>query len=1221
MKHLLHSFMLFLCLFIWQNALGQVMLVASGDLTSSITWSIEQTGSADSLTLVISGTGDMPDFSSYTAMPWNDYKSQITEVNISSGITKIGDYSFRGTAITSVDIPSTCTTIGKQAFGKCEELREIYIPESVTSVGSFAFALCKNLCLVHYDGRCTNENRISLNGVRANGKFIEKEGTGASVITSLPSSWEYYTHKEQCVYGAWVAESGTGDNRKLFFYAQKPEAMVSYAPNEGINSQEDPIAHPWRVNCDKYTSIEINRNVSAISKYELVGYEDPNTGVVKGYSNVQTITVESGSPYFVVGEDGVLYNKAKSTLYLYPATKTATHFDVPKAVKNIGFGAFCGAKNLLSISFHSTLNNISFSPYAFANASSLCYMSFAKDVAPSAPESAFQGLPTEGVVVAPTETDEYKEFTKTVGSNWTFCASSADVVSYISSDGTLYVAGNGEYNTESSDASWYDQRSSIKKIVVKEGITDIGIYAFRNCSKATEVTLNNSGTISNGAFANCTALARVNIGSGVTSFEGGPFSYCSNLSTVNVTDLAKFCVIENLNCLTSGGIANKTLMVNGVTHPSTSELVIPEGVTSISKYAFRYFSNVTKIKLPESLETIVDYNFENHTYLTEITVPSTVSSVGKSAFQDCTSLQTATLNNTGNIGFSAFRGCTSLQTATLNNDGDICSIAFYECTSLQTVTLNNNGIIGSSAFEFCSALTRVNIGRMKGFEYATGYNNPFYYCSNLSIVNIADLKAFCSLTNLRSLTEDISYETPAVKTLMINGTVHPSTKVLNIPKGVTEIPKVAFRYFSNVTKIKVPEGVNTIDFYSHTYLTEITLPSTVTSVGDYAFNGCTNLERIICLAKTCPSYGVNVATNPRNITLKVPRGTASLYKSAYGWGNYNVVEGEINTYNWNMYGVQNHSLGIDEQRVLSWSVSDESVVTRYGNMLCSNKFVYDGTTEAPYKATTITAELDNADINVYNIKVYPSEVTLTDGNAYKNTDDFEVERVSYTRTYAEKYANHLQCFYVPFDVKVTDELLEDFTFYELYMVSQKDLNGNGEIEEDEPLVMVLTKIPSGDVMQANMPYYIKPKAESTLAVTAEDTKLYAATNGSVSCSTTKNEYTLIGINESTNIKGYYTMSAKGNFSYYTKDTYIGSFRWYMSVRNRRGHGEELENYARPIEIVIDGEEDTTGIADLQHKASDPKNGKIYTLDGRQVTDYETLPSGIYIVNGKKVFKK
>ena len=77
----------------------------------------------------------------------------------------------------------------------------------------------------------------------------------------------------------------------------------------------------------------------------------------------------------------------------------------------------------------------------------------------------------------------------------------------------------------------------------------------------------------------------------------------------------------------------------------------------------------------------------------------------------------------------------------------------------------------------------------------------------------------------------------------------------------------------------------------------------------------------------------------------------------------------------------------------------------------------------------------------------------------------------------------------------------------------------------------------------------------------------------------------------------------------------------MTVRNRRANGAEYENYARPIEILIEGEDDTTGIVALEDKASASQNGKIYTLDGRQVTDIETLPSGIYIVNGKKVFKK
>ena len=99
------------------------------------------------------------------------------------------------------------------------------------------------------------------------------------------------------------------------------------------------------------------------------------------------------------------------------------------------------------------------------------------------------------------------------------------------------------------------------------------------------------------------------------------------------------------------------------------------------------------------------------------------------------------------------------------------------------------------------------------------------------------------------------------------------------------------------------------------------------------------------------------------------------------------------------------------------------------------------------------------------------------------------------------------------------------------------------------------------------------------------------------------------------------MSAKGNFSYYTKDTTLGSYRWYMSVRDRMGSGAEYENYARPIEILIVGEDDTTGIVALDDKASASKNDKIYTLDGRQVTDFETLPSGIYIVNGKKIYKK
>ena len=1214
MKHLLHSFMLFLCLFIWQNAWGQTVL-ASGSLTSKITWSLEQTGSADSLTLRLTGSGEMPDFTSYTDMPWEAvtvsgvtyHRTQITELILSSRITKIGNYAFNATSISSVNIPRRCTTIGNYAFYHCNELTEIFIPESVTAIGGVAFAGCSKLSLVHYDGRCTNETVFSCaNGT--NGKIIEKEETGTS-CTIVPAGWEYYTHGEQGNYTGWTAESGTGNDRKLFFYGQGAGRTVGFAESETTQN-------PYKLNCEKYTSLEINRNVRYIDSH-FCGYGDND-----GFTNIKTITVESGNPYFVVGEEGALYDIAKTKLYFYPAASTATHIDIPSTVTNIDRYAFLHAENLQSVKFLGTVDRIELR--AFAYATSLRCLSFATGTAPSyySPR-AFEGVPTEGVVLAKANTDAFTTFTSSIGSNWTFGVGSTG--SYISSDGTLYVDGEGAYTTPSSSANWYSQRSSIKKIVVGEGITNIGSRAFENCSNVTEVTLNNNGYIDYYAFLNCSALTRVNIGSGVTGFKSSsyfdtdtgkyvdryPFSYCSKLATVNTTDLKAYCSISGLEYLINsdyGTPSNKTLMVNGVAHSATSQLVIPEGVTSISKYAL-HFSNVTKIKIPSTLNRITDNNFENHTYLTEITVPSFVASIGNYAFKGCTSLQTATINNNGNIGYNAFQSCTSLQTVTLNNNGNIGNEAFYGCTSLQTVTLNNNGYIDYSAFLYCYALTRVNIGSgvtgFKGYSYIdpdTGnyvYWYPFSYCSKLATVNTTDLAKFCSISNIEYLTNN-DYGTAKNKTLLINGVAHSSTSELVIPEGVTSISKCAFYGFTNLSKIKIP--------------------STATSVGSNAFSACTNLERIICLATTCPSTYASIATYPGDITLKVPRGTASLYRAADVWKDFNVVEGELKTEDWTMLTHTNRVLDISEQRVVSWSVSDEDVVFRNGTTVYPYNFAYDGTTENPYKMATITAELDNGDLYVCNIKVYPRVVMLTDGIAYKNTEDIDVENISYTRTF-NATAGKWQCLYVPFDIEVTDDLLEDFDFAKLYMVSYHDANNNGEIEDNEPLRMVFSRIYAGKTLHANMPYYIRSKSSGKKTIEVTNTTLKAAANGSVNCSTTEHEYTLVGIYNTTNINGRYTMASDGTFSYYTKDTNLKANRWYMEVTSRTGSGVDLENYARPIEIVVEGDEETTGIADLEDKASDPKNNKIYTLDGRQVTDYDTLPSGIYIINGKKIFKK
>ena len=532
--------MLFIC--IGQNAWGQ-----SGTLDgTNIKWSLSSTDNNQTYTLTITGTGAIPNYSQKTPAPWYDYRKNITNIVVNEGITKIGSRAFLNTAIQTVNLPSTCTEIGTTAYYGCGNLTELYIPETVTTIQGSAFNNCYNLVLVHYDGRCTDANDLVLAMGAANGKIIEKSGTGAS-YANVPEGWEYYTHGEQCTRKAWVAENASGD--KLFIYGQNPGARVNYAASGAVSNTDSPEYHPWRVNCWKYKSLEINRNVSVIESNELCGYSDNGVGK-EGFASLETITVESGNESFVVGEDGALYNAAMTSIRLYPVTNTATHIDIPSTITSIGSGAFYATKNLESVTFHA--NSLYFGQYSFAR-TSLNFIYFDTSQAPLGwSATSFTGVAEEGVVAANGETNAFKNFTSMIGSGWTFDGETYGPLKAYISNGTLYVVGKGAYNTSSSSASWYSQRSSIKKIVVKEGITNIGSSAFSGCANVTEVTLNNSGTIGNAAFSDCTALTRVNIGTGLTGFKYAsystdyPFSGCSNLSEVNVSSLASFWNCESL---------------------------------------------------------------------------------------------------------------------------------------------------------------------------------------------------------------------------------------------------------------------------------------------------------------------------------------------------------------------------------------------------------------------------------------------------------------------------------------------------------------------------------------------------------------------------------------------------------------------------------------------------------------------------------------------------
>ena len=402
----------------------------------------------------------------------------------------------------------------------------------------------------------------------------------------------------------------------------------------------------------------------------------------------------------------------------------------------------------------------------------------------------------------------------------------------------------------------------------------------------------------------------------------------------------------------------------------------------------------------------------------------------------------------------------------------------------------------------------------------------------------------------------------------------------------------------------------------------------MTSVGSGAFSGCSALRRIVCKATTPPTATGSIASNPSEIQLKVTNSSSvSAYQAANYWKEFNIIGPQTSTEDRPMYVLETldlKGLALEYGNPLSWSIegNDETVATVDNNgVVTSKNFIYDGSTSLPYKTAKVIVNLEDGDTFICNVNVYPREVVLTDGNAYKNTVYYMPERITYTRTFSSNVAGKWQCFYVPFDIKITEELLENFDFAKLYMVSYMDENNNDEIDDTDPLKMMFNKLSVGKTLHANMPYFVRAKSACTKTFEVTNAALNAAENGSVRCCTTEHEYSLIGVYETTNIKGKYSMNTNGKFVYCPTDANIKGNRWYMEVKSLTEDGAEFENYAHPIEIYVDGEDETTGIVALEDKASDSKNDKVYTLDGRQVTNTNNLPSGIYIVNGKKIFKK
>ncbi|MBR6808143.1 MAG: leucine-rich repeat protein, partial [Clostridia bacterium] len=412
--------------------------------------------------------------------------------------------------------------------------------------------------------------------------------------------------------------------------------------------------------------------------------------------------------------------------------------------------------------------------------------------------------------------------------------------------GTLTVTGKGaipNYSTSSTPPPWAAYRDNVKAIVLSEGITVVGEYAFEWCKYATSLTLPSTlKEIKREVFNNCRALTSVTLPDGLTAIGTSAFSECASLKTAN----------------------------------------IPASVTSFGTSIFSNCSALTEVSLPEGLRTIPGSMFGG-SGLTKVTIPSTVTVIESSAFADCDRLKTVHIPaNVTTLGGAAFTRCNGLTEFTVDPEntafctidgvlfskdkkkliyfpaGKTCTYgrytvpegteiigdaSFYEAVTLSSVILADSvTTVEDYAFTYCK-ISAINFGKNVTYVGDTALG----FCTNLNTVTFAnphtELGSYC-FTNCVNLK---NFSIPSGLTTLPSGMLLSckALKSITIPKGVKSIPSACFQMCDGLTEVEIPQSVTSIGycaFYECRGLSSVTILGNVTKIDRYAFENCAYLE-------------------------------------------------------------------------------------------------------------------------------------------------------------------------------------------------------------------------------------------------------------------------------------------------------------------------------------------------------------------------------------------
>ena len=436
-----------------------------------------------------------------------------------------------------------------------------------------------------------------------------------------------------------------------------------------------------------------------------------------------------------------------------------------------------------------------------------------------------------------------------------------------------------------SSAPWAQSYQSIKTVIISEGVTSIGVSAFRGCLSLESISIPDSMLrIEHYAFYYCIALKNLTIPDSVTKIASYAFLWCEALEWVTLgrgiteIELETFCGCENL-----------------------SSIEIPDSVTTIGQGAFAICEALRSINIPESVTEIGRNAFER-SGLENVYISKNVTSIGAYAFERCSSLVSIIVDANNEYYMSDSFGClydiekAALVQYPIGNDRlsftlpdwvtSIASDSFMGCTAIKTICLSDNvTFIGMDAFADCVSLEELYLGK----SVTSLFPGCFYNCISLKKItlplSVTDI--YTGYDNWGEI-EDIYYEGSeaewsAVNILdgvgdrtSINASIHflgtedtlfsgrcganvlwrfdaannhlsfTGSGAMYSSENLSEgIPWYSF--IETIESVSMQDGITTIvpgAFAGCTSLKSVKIPDSIVDLGDGTFVGCSALKSI-----------------------------------------------------------------------------------------------------------------------------------------------------------------------------------------------------------------------------------------------------------------------------------------------------------------------------------------------------------------------------------------